>query len=140
MKVAINACYGGFSLSKEAIRMLYKMGCKYVHKMSPEQYYGIGWATRFEEDKKSDSEYNPVIEGDSIIVEDIRGFYSIDTDECEYSPRADKMVIEVIEKLGDKANGMCAKIKIVEIPDGVNWTIDEYDGMESIHEKHREWN
>ena len=29
--------------------------------------------------------------------------------------------------------------KIVEIPDGVQWEITEYDGKECIKEKHRSW-
>jgi len=27
----------------------------------------------------------------------------------------------------------------VEVPDDVVWTIENYDGMETIHEKHRTW-
>ncbi len=53
--------------------------------------------------------------------------------------RADKDLIEVIEKLGEKANGMLSKISITEIPDGVEWEIDDYDGMEHVAEKHRTW-
>ncbi|CAK0757599.1 hypothetical protein CCP1ISM_7520003 [Azospirillaceae bacterium] len=30
-------------------------------------------------------------------------------------------------------------MEVIEIPDGVDWTIDDYDGVESIHEKHRSW-
>ena len=29
--------------------------------------------------------------------------------------------------------------KIIEIPDDIEWEIDNYDGIESIHEKHRSW-
>ena len=28
---------------------------------------------------------------------------------------------------------------IVEIPDGIEWEIWDYDGKESVHEKHRHW-
>jgi hypothetical protein len=28
---------------------------------------------------------------------------------------------------------------VVEIPDDVNWQVEEYDGMEHIAEKHRTW-
>ncbi len=32
-----------------------------------------------------------------------------------------------------------SKLQIVSIPDGVSFYIDDYDGMESIHEDHRSW-
>lgn len=53
--------------------------------------------------------------------------------------RSDPNLVKVIEELGDKANGRYAKLKIVEIPGDVEWTIEEYDGMEFIHEVHRVW-
>ena len=39
----------------------------------------------------------------------------------------------------EKANGPCASLEIVQIPDDVEYEIDEYDGSESIHEVHRSW-
>lgn len=54
--------------------------------------------------------------------------------------RDDERLIKVVEKLGDRANGACAELKIVEIPDYVDWEIDEYDGLESVDEAHRSWN
>lgn len=57
-----------------------------------------------------------------------------------YAYRQDPRLIAAIEKVGvDKASGELAEIKIVEIPDGVEWEIDEYGGIETIHEKHRSW-
>ena len=53
--------------------------------------------------------------------------------------RDDPMLIRVIEELGDKASGKYADLKIVEIPDGVQWQIDEYDGNEWVAEQHRTW-
>lgn len=53
--------------------------------------------------------------------------------------RADKRLIEVIEKLGDEANTRFSSLSVEDIPDDVDWEIDEYDGMETIHEKHRSW-
>lgn len=58
--------------------------------------------------------------------------------------RHDPLLVQVVEELGpDKhregASGRCAQLHIVEIPDGVQYEIDEYDGMESIHEIHRSW-
>ena len=53
--------------------------------------------------------------------------------------RTDPLLIRVIEELGDMANGRCAKLKVVEIPDGTDYIIDEYDGNEHIAEAHRTW-
>jgi hypothetical protein len=53
--------------------------------------------------------------------------------------RDNKTLIQVVEELGDKANGSYGKLKIVEIPDGIEWEIHDYDGMETIHEAHRCW-
>lgn len=48
-------------------------------------------------------------------------------------------LIRVIEELGEKANGACASLRIVEIPDGTEYVVEEYDGNEHIAEKHRTW-
>ena len=53
--------------------------------------------------------------------------------------RTDPDLVDIVEKLGDKANGWAANLKVVEIPDGTQYVIDEYDGIESIHENHRSW-
>lgn len=54
-------------------------------------------------------------------------------------PRDDKDLVEIVESLGKLADGFCAELKIVEIPEGVNWYIHEYDGMEHVAERHRTW-
>jgi hypothetical protein len=55
--------------------------------------------------------------------------------------RTDADLIEVIEELGsDVASGRSAELYVIEIPSDVEYVIHEYDGLESIHEKHRVWN
>jgi len=49
------------------------------------------------------------------------------------------VLIDMIEEQGTAINGFAAELKIVEIPNGVNWYIEEYDGMEHIAERHRTW-
>ncbi len=54
--------------------------------------------------------------------------------------RTDSALIQVVELLGEESYGICARLKIVEIPDGTEWIIGEYDGVEHIAETHRTWN
>ncbi len=54
-------------------------------------------------------------------------------------PRNDQDLINIVEFLGSDANTNFSKLKIVEIPDDVEWVIMDYDGMEWIAEKHRTW-
>lgn len=54
--------------------------------------------------------------------------------------RSDPRLISAIEKIGEKeSSGSMSAIRIVDIPDDVQWEINNYDGIETIHEKHRSW-
>lgn len=53
--------------------------------------------------------------------------------------RGDPVLVQIVEELGDKANGNFADLQIVEIPDDVEWTVEDYDGKEWIAEAHRTW-
>jgi hypothetical protein len=60
----------------------------------------------------------------------------IDADVC----RDDECLLRIIKDVGlDAAGGQFSKLKIVEIPDDVDWEIKEYDGVEWVAEKHRTW-
>ena len=53
--------------------------------------------------------------------------------------RDDLELISVVEKLGSAASGHGTALKIVDIPDDVEWEIVKYYGREVIQEKHRTW-
>jgi len=53
--------------------------------------------------------------------------------------RADPDLIEVIERLGKKADGACASLAIKEIPDGAQFEITEYDGNEDVVPPRMSW-
>ena len=53
--------------------------------------------------------------------------------------RNNPLLVQVVEELGAKANDTFADLKIVDIPDDVEWYIHEYDGLESVCEQHRTW-
>lgn len=59
-----------------------------------------------------------------------------------YDPafRKDTILIEIVEQLGKKADGEGARLKIIEIPDDVEFHVCEYYGKEWIAENHRTWN
>ena len=54
-------------------------------------------------------------------------------------PRDNAILVQIVEQLGDRAGGEYSSLKVIEIPDGVEWHIHEYDGMEHIAENHRTW-
>ena len=75
--------------------------------------------------------------GDNVKIED-KDYekYSLYLD-GDY--REDKILIEVVEELKEKANGNYSNLKIVEIPDNLKYVIDEYDGIETLHQEVEEW-
>lgn len=58
--------------------------------------------------------------------------------DCEI-PRDSDQLVSVVKVLGERANSVYSRLKIVTIPDDVEWTIHEYDGMEWVAEVHRTW-
>ena len=48
-------------------------------------------------------------------------------------------MIQVVEELGKQASDEVADLSIIEIPDGVDWQMEDYDGREWVSEKHRSW-
>lgn len=53
--------------------------------------------------------------------------------------RDDAYLVKIVREMGADANGSCANLKIVEIPEDVSWHIGEYDGAEWVAEDHRTW-
>lgn len=53
--------------------------------------------------------------------------------------REDTNLVAVVKELGERANGKRASLRIVNIPDDVKWTIEEYDGKEWVEEVARRW-
>ena len=119
MKVVINKCFGGFSLSNKAFEMLLdRKGVEY--EVVSTSHFGLLGYSFYEKGHAGDEKY-----------------YILDYD--YYEDRADKDLVEIVETLGAEANGYAADLKVVEIPDGVEWYVEEYDGREHIAEKHRTW-
>ena len=110
MKIVINSDYGGFSLSDWAI-----------------ETYADRKGIKLKKEK---------------TTFDITLYTNIDTNEGLESrdiERNDPVLIKVVEDLGSKSFGFAANLKIVEIPDDVDWEVVQYDGLEHIAEKHRTW-
>ena len=129
-KIVINKRYGGFGLSSKAFELyLKKKGIRWVEKDDDDCYYTI---SKKEYEKISRECYEK--DGDYRNVNG-KGYVLIDND----IQRDDEVLVQVVEELGTEANGDHAKLEIVEIPSGVEWEIDESDGMESVEEKHESW-
>ena len=59
---------------------------------------------------------------------------------CEFLiERSDPALVLVVKELGVLANGIFAQLKVVEIPDDVDYQIEDDDGFEHIAEVHRTW-
>lgn len=127
MKVVINRCWGGFGVSTEAMKELIKRNCAAVSK---EEWIDESW-THLED------------AGDGyLVVRGIGGLLVKDGTLYSYdrSNRTDSTLIALIEEWGnERVNGKYASLKVVEIPDGTRYEIDDYDGMESVEEVHASW-
>jgi len=70
---------------------------------------------------------------------EIKKIEDVDTIHIYDICRDDSALVQVVEELGEEAMDNYADLKIVEIPEDVDWYIHEYDGMEHVAERHRTW-
>ena len=145
MKLVINKCYGGFGLSHECIM-------RYGELAGIKLFAYINF--RDEEDNRDSKKYIEYHGEEKNRLEIVFYFTKKMTakqlsDSGNWgktywsggrdTKRDDPFLVQAVEELGDKANGGFAKLRVIEIPDGVEYEIDEYDGIESVHEKHEVW-
>jgi hypothetical protein len=148
MKVVKNSCYGGFLLSPKATKRYAELKGKecYFFRSSEKGFIPILDLLELERDLFWIAYSVPNPQDYRLDERDADGLYKSANEraksiEVEYRPnnRHDPLLIQVIEELGEEASGKLSKLEIVEIPDGVEYEIDQYDGMETIREKHRSW-
>ena len=113
-RIVINTRYGGFSLSREATLLYLELS-------------GTAYTLEQQEDRERQLRL-----GDRIMVEG----YEFESRSIN---RGDPALVTTVRRLGSKADGDYAKLKIVEVPAGVAWQIDDYDGKEWVAEVHRTW-
>jgi hypothetical protein len=135
MKIVINGCYGGFSLSDKALKRLCEIKGIPCHFFKMVQRKGEYKFEPIQEGEVWMSHAFSVSNPNDLSIKDRNNTYISSRPE----DRADLDLIRVVEEMGKDADGECAKLKIVEIPDGIDWEISEYDGMESVEERHRSW-
>jgi len=151
MKIAINRCYGGFSLSPKAVKMHSELEGKkcFFFKYNHETKMHIPISENDIDDNYMSWCAFTIENPDKYLGKSVFGIdgtfkeYNAKYREISLSnrdiPRDDLNLIKVIETLKEEANGHCAELAIIEIPDNVDWEVAEYDGMETVEEKHRRW-
>ena len=158
MKIVINKCYGGFGLSPKAIQEWAKLKnreCYFFDNKKNEEKidFDVYNPISLEEAKTSfffsafdipnpneilkyKKLWGEMTKKEKQKANNLNRKHSITYSDIE---RTDPDLIAVVEKLGEEADGSCAELKVVEIPDNIEWTIEEYDGQEWVAEVHETW-
>lgn len=113
-QIVINRCYGGFGLSHEAMMRYAELkGINLVFKKAD-----IFDLVHYYKDEIKQENYF----SDRVDIE-----------------RTDPVLVQVVQEMGAKSGGPHSQLSVVEIPDGIQWTIEEYDGSEWVAEVHQTW-
>lgn len=105
-KVAYNSKYGGFGISYLAVDRLIELGHPKAQALKGLYItYDGKWTGQ--------------------------GGCHTDNPDC-FIPRHDPLLIQVLEELGPKGDGECAKIRLLEMDDSDHYQISEFDGLEKV--------
>jgi len=131
-KVVYNSCYGGFSLSREACQRYWDLKGQQVwiedHEPKMIGIFDVWLVPPSERLEQKTSE-----QFTSMSIDERRA-YNKAISEQQWNDRDvdrhDPILVQVVEELGDKANGNYAELSIAEV--NGPYRIDEYDGFESV--------
>lgn len=116
-KIVYNACFGGFGLSHEAVKRYGELkGLNLIFIKEKDFYLGLD----DDDDYIFGSWYRDGIKDDEHY------FSTYDFE------RDDPILVQVVEELGDRANGEHARLRIAQVMEGTRYRIDEYDGNETV--------
>ena len=124
-KVVYNACYGGFGLSKEACQRYWDIKGQSI--WFEDALWGFTVWLVPPEERLEQKEWS------SMTVDERVAYNRAHSEQTWYNrnvDRHDPVLVQVVEELGDKANGEYAKLAIEEVHG--SYRIDEYDGNESV--------
>lgn len=144
-EIVINRKHGGFGLSQRAVKLYSdRKGLDiqpvYAELNSEESWRILSWDEVFHMEAKTGCKTLAYWN-----IHYLRPGFTGPKDQDGYCfsekdiPRDDPDLVAVVRNLGDEANGPHATLKIVEVPDGIDWQIEEYDGLEWVAERHRTW-
>lgn len=155
-KVVINKCYGGFSLSPDAVARIAELQgrpCYFFHTPIVNGKFSRSFVPlTLEEARKAfvwsafdvpnpnemlkKGDWHTMTEEERKAQNAVYSEHEIDNRPSE---RDNAHLVQAVEELGEKANGGHAELRVVEIPADVEWTVDEYDGLEHIAQVHNTW-
>lgn len=109
-KIVYNGCFGGFGLSQAAVRRYLEIkGIPFTEEKVETSFRDVRFRIRT-----------------SVMGE---GEYFYDH---EIEDRTDPILVQVVEELGDAANGYCADLCVRELEPGTKYRLQEYDGSEWV--------
>lgn len=141
MKVVINACFGGFAISEAAYSKLIEWGIpvRRYGEETRDPNTGLYSGPKGNEGMVIfDRELTPAEDRSAVdeAMTRLAGrYWAAWLDRARSHP----LLVRLVEELGEAVNGPCAKLKVIEVPDGVEWEVSEYDGYEKVEEVHRSW-
>lgn len=146
MKVVINRCYGGFELSFEAVVAIAarkNQPCFIYERIgdypATAGAYESKMYQKIDEQKRKGKIFFVLAQdlGDTCTEMALNQATHLRLD--REIDRADPDLVAVVESMGELANGPYAELRVVEVPDDVDYVVEEYDGKEWIAETHRTW-
>lgn len=125
-KIVYNACYGGFGLSHEAVMRYAELKGITLYQYVEHNLYSYYLCPPEEYEKIRAEEAKGSVREHRYAKSNAMYFSPSDI------PRNDPILVQVVEELGEAANGPHAKLVIEELAPGTLYRIDEYDGYESV--------
>lgn len=133
MKVVINNDHGGFLLSKAGL--IYLAGLMGKNLWFYKRTNSFSDYTRAQSDEDDWFPLAYTKDFGERPSELDSNYYFSETD----IPRNDPMLVKTVEDLKEAASGRLSSLKIVEIPDDIDFEIEECNGLEWVSEKRRTW-